>query len=319
MKRFWTALILVCFFILTVGVTQISAADTANPADQAVEGSAKAKPVSTFAGTTNFNEAGIDLYYKAAFGAAILEFNKQLEYNPEDVAALVNRGISFARRGEYKIAIENLFNALNIKNNNVTILKYIAAVYYLDRQYQKSVDIYEKATTLSNNDYDAIAGKGCAFMALEKYEEAVSEFTRVLYVAPDDSRSFIGRGISSNATGKFKAAIADLGKAASLSSDDPFIYLVRAEANAGNAGFSSAVSDLNRACSLNYTPVCVAMKRAKTEIAASVGSFVLQYSRKGPDEELYETARKKLEKFYEAKRSSEIRKYFFRQLKPLMN
>jgi Flp pilus assembly protein TadD len=313
MKKFWTLLTLVGFFILSVGLAQVSAADAGIAPGPATQ------PAPAPAAVSNFNDAGAALYNSGAFGDAILEFNKQLEYNPEDVPALVNRGISYARRGEYKIAIENLFTALNIKNDNVIILKYIAAVYYLDREYKKSLDIFSRAATLANNDSEAITGKGCAFLAMGKNEEAATEFTRALYLTPGDIRSFIGRGMSLNASGKFEAAVSDLGKAASMSSNDPFIYLIRAEANAGNAGFSSAISDLNKACSLNYTAVCMAMKNAKTELAGAAGSFVLQYSRKGPDEELYDTSRKKLDHFYASKRSSEMRKYFIRQLRPVTN
>jgi tetratricopeptide (TPR) repeat protein len=318
MKRFCSALILVGFLVLTLGqawsATAEDAAETpAQAADVVVKDLAAPAPVEK----NNYNETGVALFNRGAFGDAIIEFNKQLEQNPEDVSALVNRGISFARRGEYKIAVENLFTALNIKNNDLLILKYIAAVYYLDREFEKSIEIYQKANVIANTDYEALAGKGCAYLALQKNNEATAEFTRALFVAPADIRSFIGRGMSLTASGKYKAAIADLSNAAASSAKNPFIYLVRADANAGNAGFTSAVADLGKSCSLGYGPVCSTLKKSRAEIAGTRGMFVLQYSIKAPDEELYELSRKKLDRFHKLRTALELRKYFIRQLKPL--
>jgi|GEM_PF-6069881 len=317
MKRFWTVLTLTIFCIMAAGATNIFAVEIVVPSAQEEAGASRTAPPPPPAIVSIHNEKGIALYNRGAFGAAIIEFSKQLEYNPDDVTALINRGISYARRGEYKIAIENLFTALSIKSDNVLIMKYIAAVYYLDREYSKALDIYEKAITRANNDYEAIASKGCALIKLGRNAEAATEFTRSLYLMPDDVVSFIGRGISLSNTGKYRGAVADLNKAASLVPDDPFIYLVRAEANAGAVAFTSAIADLKKACSLSYGAVCAAMKQSKAELAEAAGTFILQYSTKGPDEELYDKSRKKLDRFYTTKYSSEIRKYFISQLKPL--
>jgi tetratricopeptide (TPR) repeat protein len=265
----------------------------------------------------NYNEKGLAFYEQEDFGAAILEFNRQLEYNPGDVSALVNRGLSFARRGEFKIAIENLYSALNMRNNDTVIMKYIASIYFLDREFNKSVDMYNRATTTVNLDPESFAGRGCAYMSLGKHGKAITDFSRVLYIASQDIRAYIGRGISHAAIGKHKSAISDFGRAIAISGDDPFIYLVRANSYARTGAHSKAVADLNRTCELNYTAVCIALKQARAEISGTEGSFVLQYSRKAPDEELYDISRKKLEQFYVAMRSNEMNKYFIEKLKPL--
>jgi|WetSurMetagenome_2_1015567.scaffolds.fasta_scaffold00075_46 tetratricopeptide (TPR) repeat protein len=315
MKRLWTAMTLVCMALLMAGANQISAYDKAaeQPAAVSTPPSVGEKAV---ADKPDYNEAGREYYREGNFGAAILEFNKQLEQNPGDVNALVNRGLSLARRGEYKVAIENLYNALIAKNNDVTILKYIAAIYYLDRAFQKSVDTYNMATTVENSDFDAIAGRGFGNLSMGRRDDAVKDFTGALFIAPRDKKSFVGRGISLIAVRNYRAAIADFGAALSISANDPFIYIARAEAHAGNGTYSGAVSDLNRACSLGYAAVCVAVSQARSEITGAAESFVLQYSRKAPDEELYDISRKNLEKFYVANRTSEINKYFIGMLKP---
>ena len=275
--------------------------------------------VKTAPAAPNYNEIGRNYYEKGDYGAAILEFNRQLDSNPGDVTALANRGLSFAGRGEYKIAIENLYIALSLRKDDVTILKYLAALYYLDREFLKSADSFERATTFASTDFEAMAGRGFAYMSLQKYESAIDDFTRTLYISPRDIRAYIGRGISLNAVAKKKAAISDLGSAIAISPKNPFAYLLRAEAYAATAKFSNAVADLNAACSLGYSEVCMAVKQAKADIAETQGTFVLQYSRKSPDEELYETSRKKLEQFYPEMRARETDKYFVGMLKPLID
>jgi tetratricopeptide (TPR) repeat protein len=129
----------------------------------------------------------------------------------------------------------------------------------------------------------------------------------------------MGRGLALTSSGMQKAATADFSNALNIAANDPFIYLLRADAYAKYPRFSNAISDLKKACSLGYTDVCTALKQSRSEIAGTEGSFVLQYSRKAPDEELYETSKKNLGKLINTKLKSEQDKIFSEMLKPSMD
>jgi tetratricopeptide (TPR) repeat protein len=206
---------------------------------------------------------------------------------------------------------------LSIKENDVTILKYIAIVYYLDKEFAKSIEMFNKATTIPNADPEAFTCRGFAYLASGDSDASILDFTRALFIASADFYAYMGRGIGFINIGRYKAAIADFNSALALSSDNPFIYLKRGEASALSGEYTKAMADLNRACALEYNAVCLAIKQAKAEIAASRAPFQLQYSKKSPDHELYDIAKRKLENFYSTVQAAEINKYFVEKLRPI--
>jgi tetratricopeptide (TPR) repeat protein len=311
MKRFHKAFVLCCAALLIVSANHIFAAEMSVQAPE--EQKASAMPAAA-AGPSHLNK-GVSFYQKGDYGSAIIEFNRALDENPQNVPAMINRGLSYAGRGDYKTAIWNLYSALNMQKDDVSILKYIAALYYLDGEFTKSMNIYGRAAALANTDFEIYVGRGYAWIALSQYAQAAEDFNRALFIAASGLRSHLGRAISLSAMSQYKAAVSDFGSAIAIS-DNPLLYLLRADTYARNYAYSNAISDLHKACSLGYTEVCDAIRQAKTELAGTEGSFVLQFSRKAPDEEFYETARKKLDSFYIDRLNAETKKFFVDMLKP---
>jgi len=263
------------------------------------------------------NKQGIAFFEKKDYGAALLEFNRAIAEDPQNINALINRGLAFAGRGEYDAAIENLYYALNLKEDNTVALKHLAAIYFLTHQYGKAVKTYDRIGTLNPLDYEIYTKQGIAFSALGAREAPIEDFTRTIYLTTKYLPAFVGRGISFTEQGKYKWAISDLDRAVSMSHDAPFVYLMRSEALAKASLFKNALADLNKACALGYDEVCAAIKQSKADIEAVTSTFVLQYAKKGADEELYNASRSKLEGFFNDKKLSGMDGYFRDDLKPV--
>ena len=61
--------------------------------------------------------------------------------------------------------------------------------------YDKAVELYQKAITLDPNNTDAITDMGVAYRRLKKPEEAVAAFRRTLSVKPDHALALFNMGI----------------------------------------------------------------------------------------------------------------------------
>jgi len=313
MKHFYALLTLCYFSLLVLGQCPLFAANEAVSGKKAPSSATPVMPDKA----VMHNDQGIKLYEKGDFGAALLEFNRALAEDPANVTVLVNRGLTFAKREQYKGAIENFYYALDFDKNNLSALKYLAAVYFLAGEYDKAIKPYDRVTTLDSSSYDVYAKRGITYAALERHNAAIQDFTRTLTLTSKYFLAYIGRGLSPTTKGNCAQAISDFDNAVMMSPNNPFIYLVRSEAYAKSGDFSSALADLNKTCSLGYLTVCESIRQSRFDIENTEASFVLQYSSKREGEELYLSSRKKLDSFFATTQSTEMKKFFDNDLRPL--
>lgn len=74
-------------------------------------------PASAQSTTDEFN-AGLELYSKAEYGAALDHFNNVLKLDPKDVNALYNKGLCLYNMKLYESAIKEFENLLLIKKDD---------------------------------------------------------------------------------------------------------------------------------------------------------------------------------------------------------
>ena len=315
MKHFYALLTLCYFSLLVLGQCPLFAANEAVSGKKAPSSATPVMPNKA----VMHNDQGIKLYEKGDFGAALLEFNRALAEDPANVTVLVNRGLTFAKREQYKGAIENFYYALDFDKNNLSALKYLAAVYFLAGEYDKAIKPYDRVTTLDSSSYDVYAKRGITYAALERHNAAIQDFTQTLTrtLTSKYFPAYISRGLSLTTKGNCARAISDFDNAVMMSPNNPFIYLVRSEAYAKSGDFSSALADLNKTCSLGYLTVCESIRQSRFDIENTEASFVLQYSSKREGEELYLSSRKKLDSFFATTQSTEMKKFFDNDLRPL--
>ena len=65
----------------------------------------------------------------------------------KEVLSYITQSFDLKRQGFYKPAIEMLYKALTIENNNVEILSQLAELYYLLENYQRAINYIEKTQT----------------------------------------------------------------------------------------------------------------------------------------------------------------------------
>ena len=147
----------------------------------------------------NINDPNLRMVFDIAnFYKSSGDFKKAIEYyskiintfkNNSEVKAdlLYRRGASYERAGNYKMADEDLINALKINPNDAYILNYLA-YSWLERNYKinEAIQMLEKAYSSKENDPYIIDSIGWAYYLVEDYLKAEKFLRRAVELMPDD-------------------------------------------------------------------------------------------------------------------------------------
>lgn len=96
---------------------------------------------------------------------------------------------------ELRNRISGLEKMLLSQPENVEATLQLANDYFDLGNYDKAVEVYQKAITLDPHNTDAITDMGVAYRRLKKPDEAVAAFRRTLSVKPDHALALFNMGI----------------------------------------------------------------------------------------------------------------------------
>lgn len=183
---------------------------------------------------------------------AIEDYTKAIEANNNNYQALNNRGNAFNLLGKYELALEDFssslkimehantyFNrgltkenlsdlegakedytkALEMQNDNGSILKKRALVHFQMNELEQSYDDYFKALSIDNNDIEALLGLGNIESRKNNNVEAINYFTKACDIDENCDVAYISRAISASAIKDYDMSIADLEKLFNLNLD----------------------------------------------------------------------------------------------------
>ncbi len=150
-------------------------------------------PISPETSTTKLLEKGVQNIKEEDNEIAILYFNEALKRDPDNVKALVDKGIATARTGnldeakflfDQAIKVGETKNSLDYRaviNAGITILIYgnqTDAIVYFDRVIANADKVDQ------NTLYATYVNKGIAYYEQNKYEEAIELYDKALEINP---------------------------------------------------------------------------------------------------------------------------------------
>lgn len=131
-------------------------------------------------------DRAVSLQMSMKFDDAISSFDKVLESDPENFAALVNKGLCLAnpevqRQEEALLCFED---ALRISPNDPGVLSLKG--YTLDAlgRFREAIMCFDVVLQKHPDDTNVSVNKGLSLMHLGRYDEAVAYFDRVLEDEP---------------------------------------------------------------------------------------------------------------------------------------
>ena len=145
--------------------------------------------------------------------AAIKDYNRAIDLNPEFTKAYLNRGHAKSNSGKHEEAIMD----------------------------------FDQVIKLDPGHIDAYFMRGIAQFFLEKFKEAITDFGQVTEFDPEHTDAYFMRGIAQFFLEKFKEAITDFGQVTEFDSEHADAYFMQGIAKSFLKQYSRAIKDLKHA------------------------------------------------------------------------
>ena len=179
-------------------------------------------------------ESGIAKYELKEYTNAIIDFNKSIEYDPQNWKAYRNRGFTRTAILEYTQAIGDFTKAISINKEDFLSFYGRGEAKRLSKQYTEALEDFNAVIQLGYPEKNMIGyyGRANVYLALRRYEETVADFTMCISLSGKDipPTLYYERGVAYLSDQKFKKALADFNGYQLLSgSKASALYLYKAE------------------------------------------------------------------------------------------
>ena len=158
---------------------------------------------------------GYYFYDRGKYEDALTSLNWAIELEPDNPAALNNRGVTYARLERYDEALADYNRALELKPDYTDALYNRGTAYIRLERYDEALADYNRALELKPDYTDALCNRGTAYVKLERYDEALADFNLALELRPDDPDTLYNLACALSLQGETDDVLANLEKAIS--------------------------------------------------------------------------------------------------------
>jgi tetratricopeptide (TPR) repeat protein len=149
---------------------------------------------------------------------ALEDFNRALQYQPQEPSILALRGRARVITSLYKDAIEDLKVALEAEPDNVEILLNRGTAYEAVKSYKNAIKDFSRAIEIDPGSATAemYYNLGKNYIQDGDLDKAVTTLTKVVQMQPTHGLGYANRGVAYKEQGEFALAVDDFRKAQSL-------------------------------------------------------------------------------------------------------
>jgi tetratricopeptide (TPR) repeat protein len=165
---------------------------------------------------------------------------------PQTPGRFLDRGITFASRGEYGMAIADFTQAINLDPDMQAAWMLRGRALYASVSRVTGVD-----ENFSGVSTEFVSGAAVTEEKKAVYDRAIADFTQAIRLDPDSASAYIERGGAYDAKGYHDQAIADYSQAIRLAPDYYSAYSVRGLAYSEKGDYDRAIADYSQAIRLN--------------------------------------------------------------------
>jgi tetratricopeptide (TPR) repeat protein len=164
---------------------------------------------------------------------------------PKTAGAFLDRGIMFAMRGDYELAIADFTDAIALNNK-------LSAAYMLRGRavYGSATEILSAGENFSSIIVRSTSGKITASQG-QAYDKAIADYTQAIRLDPNNAVAYRERGVALSQKGDNDKAIADYNQAIRLNPNYARAYINRGNAYDDKGDYDKAIADYNQAIRLD--------------------------------------------------------------------
>jgi tetratricopeptide (TPR) repeat protein len=196
-------------------------------------------------------DTAIELTQKKQYQAAILEWRKAIELNPDDSRARFNLAVNLEQDGQKEEAIAQYQKVLSIEPDNVLVHVSLGAALAATGHLSEAISHYTKALEIDPENARAHTLLGITLLEKSRMEEALSHFQRALDLDPENADAQNGVGIILARRGRLLEALPHLEKAVGVKPDLFEFQFNLGRVLAAQGKFNEAIPHFEKAANLN--------------------------------------------------------------------
>jgi lipoprotein NlpI len=227
-----------------------------------------------------FSDRGIAYARKGQYDRAIEDLDQAIRLNPNYAAAFSNRGLAYVRKGQYDRAIEDLDQAIRLNPNYAAAFNNRGSAYSAEGDLDRAIADYNEAIRLDPKIAAGFNSRGFAYARKGDLDRAIADHSEAIRLNPKYALAFLNRGNEYRAQGDFDRAIADYSEVIRLNPQYTFVLLNRGVAYYYVGSLPKALADLNQASELNpklaYTALWLDIVNKRSNLASRLQQAVAQ-------------------------------------------
>jgi tetratricopeptide (TPR) repeat protein len=190
-----------------------------------------------------------------------VEYDQEEQSTPKSAGSLLDRGLLFASRGEYDMAITDFTDAININPNLAAAYFNRGNAYHNIKDYDKAIADYIHAIRLNPNDAAAYMFRGYAYFAKDDHDQAIADYSQAIRLDPNYADAYINRGnsyftkwsyVGETNTADYNRAISDYNQAIRIN-PTAWRYATRGNAYFAKGDYDKAIADYSQTIRLGPT------------------------------------------------------------------
>lgn len=186
----------------------------------------------------------------------LAQYNRRLRGQSPSAYDFNRRAVLYLKLGEYKKSIADYDRALQINPKDIAARINRAVSYEGLRQFEKAIEEDTVAIQMVSQSSEylplLLGNRGFHYLLAGRYRQALEDINRALALNPHDDYAYINRALTHYLMGEKKKAEADIQKILVLTPKFSAVYDLsdhQAERNYGIAAYYALQGDLTKACS----------------------------------------------------------------------
>ena len=162
------------------------------------------------------SQQGDQLFGQGKYEEAISEYSRYIEYNPDDIKSIYNRGRAYEELGEFDKSLADYERALGVDAKNINALMSIGKFHFRNEAYGDAAFYFDKAIKVKGGSAAAHFLSARANHKTGETTKAMEGYNRAISLNSDYGEAYLYRGALKVFLGKKSSGCSDLKKAMAL-------------------------------------------------------------------------------------------------------